>query len=204
MNKRYCYAGEVNGTNGWRISEICPVCRTPYLLQLTDLYLGVERGSIYPDFLHCPAGILVISENVLNAWQKTGIKGYSYYQAHVDKIYTKGLKGKNVPIYYHIAIDGFCDIERKRTDIEIIYECKKCGVIKYKQKWDTGEAKFAFDYETWDGTNILRTKIFNFPFCTREIVECALRTNHTGVRFFHSQDVLRGDKRHIEKIEDIV
>jgi hypothetical protein len=200
---KYCYAGDIRTENESIISRVCPRCHTPYLLPLTDILLDLERGSQYPDFLPCPSGIFVVSENVLNEWEKKAVHGYKYYNAKIDRILSKSLKEENKKKYYHIIIEGFCDWDREKTDIEIMSSCNICGSIKYREKWETGTAKFVFDLDTWNHADIFKTSISHIRFCTKKIVEIALQNKHTGANFCSSEYFLVGDKKCIKNVNEL-
>lgn len=200
--KGYPYAINVHTDDNRSIRYLCPECGAVNYNTINEFIVDLENGTKYPDYLFCSDYDMpiIVSEKVIDDWNKDGITGYEYYTVTIDKIKSKKLKDQFKPNYYHIVINGFCNWDKQKSDIKIINRCQQCGHITDNADWINKGSTFFLKSDTWDGCDIFKTRDFNFAFCSKKVVQCASNHNHSGISFLYAEDIFKlvNERRYVK------
>jgi len=163
----------------------CPECgRTRYNKQNRDLSLVIEGRGKLPDYLPCVRSLSVVSQRVIDVWQKYDITGYTAFP--INKLLDKHRNEVHQDSqYYNVTITGRMELDFERMGVAIEYQCSTCGTIEYNRKpWEFGSA---FIKEgSHDGTDLFAAKHFEMaPICTRKMLEIVYNEKLTNFQFKH-------------------
>lgn len=165
----------------------CTKCGTRSSYPSAEFDVIVEGGSKYPDILQCGAyPFLIVSEAVVNDWEANGITSYKKYKVNVAGVNYSKLKEVIPPQYYHITVNGRCDIDLKKMGITITKHCE-CGKIEFEPVIGFG---FVIKSESWDGSDLFVSELFpRVYFCTEKILHLAGKNKRTNFLFQLPEDL---------------
>lgn len=180
--KGWTYAVEIHPTSH-SIDWECTECGRAAEYPSGAFDVTVEGGTKYPDFLGCGEyPLLIVSENVVLAWEKAGIDSFRRFPVKIRKaIYTK-LKPATAPAYFHVETTGQARIDLAASGIAVKKVCKRCGEATRSPEV---VSQFKLLDGSWDGSHLFRDVRF-FPhvtFCTEKIVTIARSSGLTNVAF---------------------
>ena len=162
----------------------CPECdRTRFNEENRDLSLVIEGYRKLPDGLLCGHyPLTIVSEKVIDIWQKYNVSGYSYFP--INKLFD--MKGNEIYTeckYFNVITTGRAELDFDKMNIHIISECSTCGYVEYnKETWEFGEA--FYKDETYDDSDLFALKYFEKSLlCTKKILEISYKEKLTGFQF---------------------
>lgn len=181
------------------IQKNCLECGSVGSYPKGEFKVDIEGGTKYPDILLCGEyPLLIVSERVVDDWKKDRVKGFDYYRVEINKIFSKRLTAEEAPIYYHIVVNGRCELDLGKMDLNIKHKCKTCGHVTFdKPTWQAN--KFVIKESTWDGSDLFVSEIFpRIVICTEKVIVNACRNKHTNFLFHLVEDARKTDAPKIE------
>jgi hypothetical protein len=188
------------------IGVLCDVCQRGrlypgrYPQRPLEAYVGPLDGQPesdfkYPDILGCAAPYLIVSDTVISDWETHNITGYRKFLIEITQATDAQIKRAVPPKYYHIEVTGRCQLDLDASGIRIVYLCPKCGYREEELLEDNpvenpfGSFPFAFHKETWDGSDLFVSDLFDRTyFCSQKIFDLASQNKHTNFRFVLPED----------------
>lgn len=165
------------------IHQKCPKCGSVKYYPKGAFDVTLEKGSKYPDVLGCGAyPFLIVSGNVIEAWQEAGIYCFHTYDVRIVEIKSAKLKNLPLPQYYRVEIDGSCLIDLEASGAEVVKFCPECHYLVTTPRI---LKSFRMVSGSWDGSALFRDQI-HYPmvsFCTDAIVKVAFQNRLTNFRF---------------------
>lgn len=169
------------------INSICSKCGTVEHYPIGAFDVVLEGGSKYPDALGSGTyPFLIVSEVVINTWQKAGITTFHTYPVGIAEVRSKSrqLHDTIAPHYYRVEIDGRCQIDLVSSGVEVIRICSECHRVTERPRYP-----FVHSYRmtpgSWDGSPLFRDPMI-YPrvnFCTQEVLDLAGQQRFTNFRF---------------------
>jgi hypothetical protein len=164
---------------------------------VVEAVLEPREGSEWPDVLGCGAWpLLIVSEQVLSAWQREGVGTFHHWPVAILDPLPKKLVRKASPDYFWI--DG-AQVRGASLDFDAsgfvgVRFCPECSTRtddiaatydrQHAQVWP-----LVFRPGTWNGSNLFTTDISEAKFfCTDKVVECAAKHRLTNFRFIPVED----------------
>jgi hypothetical protein len=156
-----------------------------------------KRGQKWPDLLGIgSASMLIVSENVIRAWEMDNLAKPQVYKVIVPKPYPE--KIADIPPAYYWIDGGKAIGARLDFDTSTVPEpgyCLTCGQCisedyetyrqRYPQVWQC-----KFKDESWNGACLFTTDLSPFFFfCTHELIDCACRHHLTNFLFIPLEDM---------------
>jgi len=170
----------------------CSKCGSSAKYPVGRFAIDLEGGSKYPDILLCGAyPLLIISQQVLKAWEHIEAKGYRNFPVEIRNIDSEKLARQTPIEYYSIEVDATCQLDLNAMGVEIEHECSECGNIRLsKPAWEI--EKLIFKPDSIKGMDIFTTTVFPRKiFVVEGIVECACRNKLTNFEFVRAEESLK-------------
>ena len=163
----------------------CPECeRNRFNEDNEDLSLIIIQGKRkLPDYLLCGHWpIKIVSQRVIDAWQKHGVTGYTSFP--IQKLLDKKMEQVHHDVQYHVVkVTGRVELDFEKMGVRIVEQCDTCGVVRYDKDLWCWKFKFFKDY-TYDGSDLFAAKHFEYtPYCTKKILEITHREKFTNFGF---------------------
>lgn len=158
---------------------------TPQYKESTPHFV-LEGGRVYPDYLEfAGAGRqpFLVSEEVLELFEKNGITGYTGYQL-VNYVSSKRKDNSIIiqhPKYYNLNITGKVDLALAEMHLKKKRLCPQCG------QFDWSRMRFGttiLDETTWDGSDLcFLDSIPGFKLCSEKVKELIQQHKFTNFSF---------------------
>lgn len=180
-NKKKPYASKI--IRDKKIFKECFQCGSLYLHEeIRETTLMVEGKGKLPDIILCGHyPLIIVSEKVLDAWEKEYLTGY-------DSFIVKLINSEMVEIskeikYYNIIITGRADLDFEKMGIKIISKCSECGQVKFdKESWEFGTA--ILKEGTYNNSDLFVLNHFEgVPLCNKKNLEIIYKYELTNFRF---------------------
>lgn len=183
---KYKYASKDLTLMGFDRS-VCPECgrevATAQYKENTP-HLRLEGGRVFPDFLQfCDAGnrMFMVSEKVLEMFEKNGITGYSGYQLMTYEFSKRKSSIIEHPNYYSLNITGKVDLDLAEMHLKKKRLCPQCG------QFDWSRMRFGItilDETTWNGSDLcFLDSIPGFKLCSEKVKELIQQHKFTNFSF---------------------
>ena len=188
-------------TEGLQDIYNCKTCRRVIAYAKGDITgrLDKEKGTKWSDVLGCGHfPFLIISERVLEAFDKENIQEFPYHRVFIDAPYPKRLDISTIPNYYWV--DGSkmpgAKIDFKESRFVDNRFCPECGTrtdnIGATYELQSKGFSYVFKKDTWNGSDLFVTDISNTAFfCTDKVLKCAKKYKLTN---FHFVPIEKGDE----------
>ncbi len=189
------YTWAYSWKNSSEYTKICPMCNSPLIVYPDNtIHLTVEGGIKYPDILGCGEyPFLIVSENMINDWERFGITGYKKYKADIVEVKGKRIKDIEPPKYYHIDVIGRAEYDLNAMKCQISIICNNCKRIQYLDS--SGKIinvlpdSIIFKNNSWDGSDLFVDSLTpRYIFCTNKILNLAGINERTNCRFVPLDD----------------
>ena len=168
-NRKTPYAPTIVNSGEVFLSK-CPKCgRIRYNYANREISLLIEGKGKLPDYLMCGHyPLMIVSDRVLNIWEKAGITGYTSFL--VELVDYQMDKIRDVQ-YHNIIVTGKAELDFTKMGIKIKKVCSKCGAVEYnKQTWEFGTA--IMKESTYDHSDLFVLNFFpTAPLCTIKVLE---------------------------------
>ncbi len=200
MSQLYEMSNETDDSKGWvyatriyaKSEEVivnCNECGAIGRHPKKEFDVDIEGGTKYSDILLCGEyPLLIVSEKVIKDWEQAGFTGFKYYSVGINNVSSKKLKLIIPPKYYHIVIQGRCELDLEMMEVEIHKKCSSCGrVIFNKPTWEID--KFYIKESSWDGSDLFVSDLFPAKtLVTENVIMSACKNRHTNFRFVKLKD----------------
>jgi len=152
-----------------------------------EIGLVVEGGVKYPDILGCGSyPFLIVSQYVIDDWEKFGITGYEKYKANIVEAKGKRIRDLEPPQYYHIYITGRAQYDMDAMGFRCEVVCNYCGHTRFVDSNNQMNipSPTIIKEGSWDGSDIFAMDITpGRSFCTEKILFLAGINERTNFRF---------------------
>ena len=156
------------------------------------LGLSVEGGVKYPDILGCGGyPLLIVSQNVIDDWEKAGITGYEKYEANIVEANGKRIRDLKPPQYYHINITGRAQYDMDAMGFRCEVVCNYCGHTRFVDSNNEMNipSPTIIKEGSWDGSDMFAADITpGRSFCTEKILFLTGMNERTNCRFVPLDD----------------
>jgi hypothetical protein len=163
----------------------CPKCGSVDLKD--DIYsvdIEVEGKGKYPDNLLCGHyPFQIVSENVVDKWEKASIKGF---KAHKIKLFRDNEEIDKK--YYNIQITSEAELDLDKMGIRVTKLCSICGKTWFnKDSWEFGKAYIKEG--SWDGAGLFNLKFFKrVTLCTKDVLKIVHENKLSNFKFQKGED----------------
>jgi hypothetical protein len=176
------YAPTIISNNNVYLSDCSGCGKSRFNHSNRDITLLIEGEGKLPDYLLCGHyPLIILSDKVLKAWDKSNITGYESFPVKLIDDHHRKIS-KESP-YHNIIITGRAELDLYEMDINVTSICEVCGSVEYnKQIWEFG--KSIMKEKSYDGKDLFTFKYFEAaPICTLKVLATAYENKLSNFRF---------------------
>ena len=173
-----------------RTESICPVCGQRAYAEgwypAREVICETEKGTRYPDALANISNLIIVSDRVLRGFYDHGVTGFTPFPIVIGPR-SKKLQDVIPPVYWHLRVDGRCELDLEAMGLKIPVFCDRCYYSEIEKKADYG---FVVKEGSWDGSDLFLSKDrSNYVFCSQRVFDLAKKFQWTNFEFTHAEDI---------------
>lgn len=183
----------------------CPACATHDEVVSGPVVVEVEEGSRWPDLFGGSDGgatRLIVSERVLEVFDRTNVTGYSAGPVEFRAIHSERLRVLATSVYYCLNLEPGIEFARSYLDgFPCEHICPYCDFLKPDAPKELHERtgltvqwvqRYSPIMETWNGKDIVEARTWpRIICCTPKILELAHKHRWSNFRFNMVDAILR-------------
>ena len=177
----------------------CPVCGNPAYedgwYPEREVMCETEKGTRYPDALANISHLIIVSDRVLHGFYDHGVTGFTPFPIVIGAR-SKKLQDVNPPVYWHLRVDGRCELDLEAMGTKVTVFCNRCYYSELEKVEGFG---FIVKEGTWDGSDLFLCEYRDrYQFCSPKVFELAKQFQWTNFEFTHAEDI--SDINHFPRV----
>ena len=145
-----------------------------------------EKGKRYPDALANISNLIIISDRVLQGFYDHGVTGFTPFPIVIGAR-SKKLQDVIPPVYWHLRVDGRCELDLDEMGVVVTEHCKRCYYSYLEKASGYG---YAVKDGSWDGRDLFISPLNDRKkFCSPRLFELVKEFQWTNFEFTHAEDI---------------